>query len=72
MKNKTNSCNGKMSHPDRKSALVAARLMSDKSRNIYVPYHCRFCDGWHIGGQKKSNRRRKTRMKQQKKSERLW
>jgi cytochrome c5 len=50
-------CTGKMPHPSRKRARLAARaLLYRKGEKVY-PYKCPCCANWHIGHRRKSGRR---------------
>lgn len=46
-------CTGKVRHPDKTSACIAARRMKSAAMDVY---QCRKCAGWHIGNSRKPNR----------------
>ena len=43
------SCRGKVRMTSRGEARDAARHLVRRSGGTVLPYHCRFCDGWHAG-----------------------
>ena len=43
------SCRGKVRLTSRREARGAARYLVRLSGGTVLPYHCRFCDGWHVG-----------------------
>lgn len=44
------ACTGKQRHPNRHAALTAAKIIGDRSMEVY---HCRACNGWHSGHPRK-------------------
>ena len=43
------SCRSKVRLDSRKGARSAARDIVRREGGTVLPYHCRFCDGWHVG-----------------------
>ena len=43
------SCRCKVTHASRREARAAARHMIRRHGGRLEPYHCGFCDGWHVG-----------------------
>ena len=43
------SCRGKVRLGTRGEARGAARAIVRREGGTVLPYHCRFCDGWHVG-----------------------
>jgi hypothetical protein len=43
------SCRCKIRFGSRGEARGAARAMVRHGGGTLLPYHCRFCDGWHVG-----------------------
>jgi hypothetical protein len=43
------SCRSKVAHATRKEARTAARAVERRHGGRLEPYHCGFCDGWHVG-----------------------
>lgn len=43
------SCEGKIRHPDRSSALQHIRAFGVRRDRDVEPYWCQFCNGWHVG-----------------------
>ena len=43
------SCRGKVGFTSRGEARGAARGLVRRGGGTVMPYHCRFCDGWHVG-----------------------
>ena len=43
------SCRCKVRLASRAEARDAAQAVVRRSGGTVMPYHCRFCDGWHIG-----------------------
>jgi hypothetical protein len=43
------SCRCKVRLGSRGEARGAARAMVRRGGGTVLPYHCRFCDGWHVG-----------------------
>lgn len=48
-----NSCRRKVRHETLEAATKAMRVHRKKYHASKVPYECRHCGGWHIGGQKR-------------------
>jgi hypothetical protein len=55
------SCQGKKRYATWTAAEVALRAMHHrgKDQDRRIQYHCRFCSGWHIGGEMLKRRRGK-------------
>ena len=43
------SCRSKIRHESRLEARAAARDTARRGGGRILPYHCGFCDGWHVG-----------------------
>lgn len=43
------SCRGKVRFGSRGEARAAAGAIVRRSGGTVMPYHCRFCEGWHAG-----------------------
>jgi hypothetical protein len=43
------SCRCKVRWGSRGEARDAAQAVVRRSGGTVMPYHCRFCDGWHVG-----------------------
>jgi hypothetical protein len=43
------SCRSKVRLDSRAEARDAAQAVVRRSGGTVLPYHCRFCDGWHVG-----------------------
>jgi hypothetical protein len=50
------SCRGKVRMTSRGEARGAARDLIRRGGGTVLPYHCRFCDGWHVGHPMRSRR----------------
>ncbi len=50
------SCRGKVQFATRWEARAAARDIVRRVGGTVMPYHCRFCDGWHAGHPMKAGR----------------
>jgi hypothetical protein len=43
------SCESKIRHPDKTSAILHLKALQRKTDDWLVVYHCKFCKGWHVG-----------------------
>ncbi len=43
------ACLNKVPHGSRREARTAARGVERRHGGRLEPYHCAFCDGWHVG-----------------------
>jgi hypothetical protein len=53
MPKRRDGCNGKVAHPNRDAAMIAAR----RARNVGLSaYRCPHCKQWHLGNSKSAGR----------------
>ena len=50
------SCRCKVTFESRWEARAAARNMVQRAGGTIRPYHCEFCQGWHVGHRMRPNR----------------
>lgn len=43
------ACDGKVRLRSQQVAQRVARLMSQRTRSLLLPYRCRWCGHWHVG-----------------------